>query len=279
MGEGAKFRDLLNALLREPLAHFMVAGLLVFLISAWRGETGDPANRTITINAEQVARLGAEWEQNWRRAPTPGEIDGLIRDNIKDEIYYREAQRMGLDEDDAVIRRRLRSKMEYLAGAQVESTTVTDATLEAWLQKYPARFAPEAAFSFDQIYLGDDAGANSGAILKRLTEGEDWAQQGNAISLPKSLENAERADVLRLFGPEFTDSLADLAAGRWSGPVASGFGSHLVRLRAIDTPPKPQLARVRQAVENDWRAATYEARKAAAYQALLDGYTIRIDKP
>ena len=98
-------------------------------------------------------------------------------------------------------------------------------------------------------------------------------------SLPKSLENAERADVVKLLGPEFTDALAGLAAGRWSGPVASGFGSHLVRLRAINTPPKPQLARVRQAVENDWRAATYEARQAAAYQALLDGYTIRIAKP
>jgi hypothetical protein len=33
------------------------------------------------------------------------------------------------------------------------------------------------------------------------------------------------------------------------------------------------------AVENDWREANRTARENAAYQALLDGYTIRIAKP
>jgi hypothetical protein len=32
-------------------------------------------------------------------------------------------------------------------------------------------------------------------------------------------------------------------------------------------------------VSNDWRAETQATREAAAYQALLDGYDIRIAKP
>jgi peptidyl-prolyl cis-trans isomerase C len=104
----------------------------------------------------------------WRRPPQPQEIDALIRDYIKEEIYYREAKRLGLDEDDTVIRRRLRSKMEYLASAQVESAQADDTTLQAWLNKYPARFARDATYSFDQIYLGENGRDEAADILRAL---------------------------------------------------------------------------------------------------------------
>lgn len=269
----------IRRLLREPLVHFVAAGFLVFLLSSWRGEAVDPASRTITITQDQVARLSASWEQTWRRPPSQSEIEALIRDYIKEEVYYREARRLGLDEDDSVIRRRLRSKMEYLTEAQVESARPDDAALGAWLARYPERFATDAAYSFDQIYLGTDNDSNAASILREVSSGADWAVQGQQISLPKSLDNAVRGDIERQFGTAFAGSLAALPTGTWTGPVMSGFGSHLVRVRAVHTPLKLELDDVRQAVENDWRAATYKEREAKAYQALLSGYTIRIKQP
>jgi len=268
----------LKPLLREPLVHFLLAGLAVFLFSAWRGEEVDPASRTITIDEEQVSRLVASWQQTWQRPPTQAEIDGLIRDYIKGEIYYREAKRLGLDEDDTVIRRRLRAKMEYIAAAQVENATPDDATLQKWLDRNPARYTANAAYSFDQIYLGQGDGAAS-RIKAALADGGDWTKLGETISLPRSLENAPQADIGRDFGEGFAAALASSPTGKWTGPLQSGFGLHLVRIRAVKTPEKPKLAEVRQAVENDWRATTTREREAAAYQALLDGYTIKIAKP
>lgn len=268
----------LKPLLREPLVHFLLAGLAIFLFSAWRGEEVDPASRTITIDAEQVSRLVASWQQTWQRPPTQAEIDGLIRDHIKGEIYYREAKRLGLDEDDTVIRRRLRAKMEYLAAAQVENAMPDDATLQQWLDRNPGRYAARATYSFDQIYLGQSAGAAE-RVQAALAAGSDWSKLGGVISLPRSLENAPQGEIARDFGEGFVSAFAGLKAGQWSGPVRSGFGLHLVRIRAVKAAEKPKLADVRQAVENDWRAATTRAREAAAYQALLDGYTIRIAQP
>jgi peptidyl-prolyl cis-trans isomerase C len=276
MDEGGNWRGKAQAWLREPLVHFMLAGLLVFFFSMWRGESVDPASRTINITAEQVARLSASWEKMWRRPPSPGDIDALIRDYIKEEVYYREARRLGLDEDDAVIRRRLRSKMEFLASAQVESVRPDDRVLEDWLEKHPARFAADAVYSFDQIFLGS---VNASLVLKAVSSGADWTNQGEQISLPKSLESASQSEVERQFGADFVRSLATASRGKWVGPIASGFGPHLVRLRQVETKARPWLAEVRQAVENDWRAETYQTREAKAYQALLDGYTIRIEKP
>jgi hypothetical protein len=43
------------------------------------------------------------------------ELQGLIEDYIRDEVFYREGRAAGLDRDDALIRRRVRQKMEFLA--------------------------------------------------------------------------------------------------------------------------------------------------------------------
>lgn len=271
----------IRSLGREPLVHFLLAGLVVFLVSAWQGNVVDPASRTITISAPVVDRLAQGWTQTWQRRPTDAELDGLIRDYIKEEVFYREAKRLGLDEDDSVIRRRLRSKMEFLAGAEVEAETPDEATLTAWLAKNPQKYAPDARYSFDQIYLGagDASLQDVAAVRRQLRAGADWKTLSKSISLTATGEGVAKSDIVRDFGGDFAHSLSGLKPGEWSGPIASGFGEHLVRLRAITAPSVPQLKDVRQAVENDWRAATLRDRETRAYQALLDSYTIRIAKP
>lgn len=255
----------------------------MFLFFAWRGNAVDPASRTIIVDEAQVERLAAIWTQTWQRPPRGVEIDGMIRDYIKEEIYNREAIRLGLDQDDIVIRRRLRSKMEYLEGAAVENSIPSDATLQKWLDSHAAQYASDARFSFDQIYLGEgglaDARQRADAIRGDLTSGRAWKRLGERISLPISMETAATSEIDRQFGDEFTAELTRIKPGTWSGPVASGFGYHLVRVRQIAPGKAVHLSDVRQSVENDWQAATLKDRQARAYQTLLDGYSIRIAKP
>jgi hypothetical protein len=262
-------------LVREPLVHFLAAGALIFAV--WGGG-GDVADRTITVTEAQVRGLTEQWEQQWHRQPTPAEIDGLIRDLIKDEVYYREAVRMGLDTDDIIIRRRMRSKMEFLVAAQAENEVPSDAALQRWLDTHPRDYATRAALSFDQIYVGSDADCARRA-LAQLVKGTDPATLASPLSVPPTLDDAPAGDIDRQFGDGFAKAVAALPPGRWAGPVTSGFGQHLVRLRQLTPGAVPPLASVRKAVENDWREANRVARENAAYQALLDGYTIRIAKP
>lgn len=265
----------MKRLLREPLVHFLIAGAALFALGGLYG-SADITDRSITIDEAQVQRIATQFQETWRRPPNPKELDGLIRDHIKDEIYFREAIRLGLDVDDPVIRRQLRNKMEFLATSAAENAPPTDAELATYYKANKARYATDPAYSFDQRYFGDDEDAARAAVAA-LNAGKPPAAK--ALSVPAAMERAPASEISRAFGDGFAQSLRTLPDAKWVGPVQSGFGWHAVRIRTRDAASVPPLNEVIAKVSNDWRAGTRKAREAAAYQVLLDGYDINIKKP
>jgi parvulin-like peptidyl-prolyl isomerase len=259
--------------LREPLVHFGVLGVLIFALF---GNATGADERRIVIDAARVERIAGQYAQNFRRAPSPAELDALIRDDVKAEVYYREALRLGLDRDDEVVRRRMRVKMEAFGDTAEDIAAPDDATLQRWLTAHPERFAGEASYTFEQRYLGSDA-TDAPAALAQLRAGQDFA--GAAIPLPARFEAVGAGEAAALFGDGFAATLDRLPRGEWSGPVPSGLGLHLVRVRQRLPAAPPQLAAIRQRVENDWRSEQARARTERAYRALLDRYDVVIEKP
>ena len=261
---------------KEPLVHFLAAGAVLFLLFAWMGEEPDPTSRTINVTQADRARLSLQWEQTMGRPPTDAELDGLTQQFIREEVLYREALRLGLDRDDAVLRKRLASKMDYLATSMAETRQPSDAQLAQWLKDHPQRFASDGATSFDQIYFVEQASAKA-ALARGIPQ--EWGRAGEPISLPATVNDSSNRAVEEKFGRRFADELAAMPAnGRWTGPIASGFGWHLVRVRARSEGTVPPLADIRRDVENDWRAATLKQRREDAYGVLHDGYRIRIER-
>ena len=260
-------------LLREPLVHFAVLGAVIFALF---GNATSADERRIVIDAARVERIAGQYAQNFRRAPSAGELDALIRDDVKEEVYYREALRLGLDRDDEVVRRRMRVKMEAFGDTAEDIAAPDDATLQRWLAAHPQRFAGEASYAFDQRYLDSDA-VGATTALSELRAGRDYA--GAAIPLPAQFESIGAGETAELFGDDFAAALDRLPLNVWSGPVASGLGQHLVRVRQRQPAPPPHLATIRQRVENDWRAATARERTEREYRALLKRYDVTIEKP
>jgi peptidyl-prolyl cis-trans isomerase C len=265
----------LQKFIREPLVHFLVAGAALFLFMG-QFATGDSNDRRITIDEAKVASLAGQWQQTWRRPPSPGELDSLIREYIKEEIYYREAIRLGLDAEDPVIRRRLRTKMEFLETAQVENIPPTEGELRRFYEARKVQYAQGPTYSFEQKYLGEDVGAAKAAVVA-LSAGERTFAA--PLDVPATMNAAPSDQIARTFGEEFVQSLRGLPVGKWVGPVRSGFGWHAVRISQITATNIPPLEQIRQDVSNDWRAQTRSAREANAYKTLLEGYDIRMERP
>lgn len=255
---------------RDPLAHFLVAGAALWLLLAWRGEPADPASRTIVVSRERQAALAVNFEQLMGRSPTEREQAGLVANDVREEILAREALRLGLDQDDPVIRRRLARKMDDLATAEAEGAMPSDTELARWLAAHPERFGGAARVSFAQVSFATEAEARAALASGRPA-------RGAPLDLPAAMTERTLSEVRERFGIQFAQGLGALApAPGWQGPLPSGLGWHLVRLDRREAGPPAALAEVRAQVLDDWRGATMQARREAAYALLESGYTVRV---
>ena len=264
-------------ILREPLLHFLLLGLVLF---AYYGRVApdDDGKRRIVVTQAEVDLLSTQFQGTWNRPPSPVELNGLVDSYVRDEILYRAGVALGLDRDDAVIKRRVRQKLDVLFEESVAQRPATDADLQAYLDAHPATFHKPAVVSFDQVYFGSDAAAPQRLERARaaLARGADPATLGQATLLPARQDALPLDLIARDFGEEFAGQLAKAPVGEWSGPVTSGFGTHLVRVSAIEPAQSPALADVREAVAREWENERRQQAHAAALAKLREQYRVEI---
>ena len=266
----------IRALLREPLLHFLLIGLALFLLYG-RVSPGDSDSRRIVVSQSQVDDMVRQYQASFNRPPTPVEIRGLIDTYVRDEIVYREGLSMGLDEDDAVIKRRIRQKYGLIAEEE-ERSEPTETDLLAYLKANPGKFLRPAVVSFDQVFfdpatIGPQA---VGAAKAALAKGADPAKFGQPSMLPRHVANSSIDLVARDFGDNFARQIAAAPVGQWIGPVTSGFGVHLMRVSTRAAPAVPPLDQVRAAVAREWESDQRTRSSEADYRRARADYEVII---
>jgi hypothetical protein len=273
-------RSQVGRLWQEPLVQFLAIGALLFILFSWRG--GPSGSTRIVITPGQLDAMSATFERTWQRPPSARELKGLVDDYVREEIATREAMAMGLDRDDAAIRRRLRLKFEFVAAEAIDSTPPAEAELHAWLQAHSDAFRVDAEISFRQVYINADRrgrGAEEEAtkILATLTAMGPSAPLegvGDTFMLPREMDRATRTDIARQYGSGFAEALAKVEPGRWTGPLRSGLGMHLVLVRERSEGRLPPLAEVRAQVEREFLADRRRREIDALYTRLFSRYTV-----
>lgn len=274
-----KIRLLTARLAREPLVHFLIAGAAVFALMS--GRPPEPGERRIVVDEAVISRLVNRWTATYRRAPTEAEIDGLIRDHVSDQIYYREGVRLGLDRDDEVVIRRMRTKLLASASSDVETRTAGDAELQKLIDANPQRYAAEPRIDFEHLYLGADTSAgrdSARAMLARLRLGKTVGIVLPPAPIDRRFVDAAPSEIAEQFGGQFADAIGELPPGGWHGPLASGLGLHLVRVERKRTSAPRRLTDIRQRVENDWRAAAIARAEEEDYREMAARYDVVIER-
>jgi hypothetical protein len=270
--------------LREPLVHFLAIGALLFLVFNWRGG-GGPSSSRIVITPGQIDSMVAGFVRTWQRPPTDQELKGLVDDYVREEMATREAMAIGLDRDDTVIRRRLRQKLEFVAEDTIDAAPATEAELQAWLGAHPELFTTEPQIAFRQVYLSPDRrgaaiDADARMLLARLAAAGPSAaidHVGDVLMLPGEVSHASRTDVARQFGDEFADAILKVEPGRWTGPLRSGYGLHLVFVRERKDERLPGLAEVRPIVEREFLSDRRKRRLNEMYEQMLARYRVTVE--
>jgi len=275
-----------SRLIREPLVHFMVLGAALFILYYHVGDDRGERYDRIVVDEVEVLRLTGQFQRTWMRPPSRQELEGLAEDFVKEEILYREALALGLDQDDLVIRRRLSQKMEFLNTDLVAQQTPTEEQLQTYLNSHPDKFMRPAHISFQQIYLGGGEGTDNvqrkaAALLERLVAEPEtvWQELGDPTLLPPALTDSSDRYIATIFGNALVESIAGAPLDRWSGPHASAYGQHLVRVTGRTPASLPALTEVRAQVEREWGNERRVQSNEQFYLKLRERYAVEIHLP
>jgi peptidyl-prolyl cis-trans isomerase C len=275
--------------LREPLLHFMFIGAAIYLLYAVFSEpAAKETDKTVVVSAGEIEWMNTAWKKRWNRPPTTEELDGLIKQYIKETVLYREALTMGLNKHDQVIRRRLAQKLEFLAKDLVALTPPTEKELQAYFMEHQEYYSESTLFTFTQVFIDpdkrgdatlDDAEKIKAALIAMGENIDDVNELGDNLMLQNYYPEKDQAEIEKQFGSGFAESLVELSPGQWHGPVLSGYGVHLVYLHSIVEPPAIVLEDVHKRVTLDWETEKGIELNQQFYESLREQYTIIIKQP
>ena len=273
-------------LLREPLLHFLVLGAALFALYGVVNKKDAEAPAKIVISESRVASLADRFARTWRRPPTQQELQGLIEDDIRDEVFYREGRAAGLDRDDFFIRRRVRQKMEFLA-EDIAAAEPSEEQLAAYLASNPERFRTEDRLTFHHVFLsatrrGGALEGDARQIAATLVQYECHSggrHIGDPFLLGETFRQMPQSDVVRTFGEGFAKQIAAVEPGRWQGPISSSFGAHFIFIDERTRGSLPPLDTVREAVQREWLNARRVEAEDKLYRTLRDRYQIVVETP
>ncbi|HWQ92543.1 MAG TPA: peptidylprolyl isomerase [Clostridia bacterium] len=276
----------MKKLVRDPLLHFLLLGAVIFIAHRLVSGRADGELQTIVVTEGQIAAMTIGFSRTWQRPPTPEELEGLVRDRVREEVYYREAMAMGLDRDDTIIRRRLQQKLEFVTEDVAALVEPTDAELTEYFKTHADDFRVEGRLTFSQVYLNPDKhgerlpeeAAQLLIQLRQKGREADLSSFGDPFLLERRLQGTPPGEVAKQFGEKFAANLDAIPVGQWLGPVESSYGVHLVLVEERTQGRLPGLAEVRDAVHRDWTNARRLESNEKFFQSLLQRYVVTVEK-
>jgi hypothetical protein len=248
----------------------------------------EQGNRSrIELTDGDLHQLEVGWMAQWRRPPTPEEMRRLVDNKVREEILYREALALGLDQDDTIVKRRMVQKMEFLAEDLAALRDPSRDELRAWFEQNASRFTVPGRASFRHLYFsfdrrGERAREAAEAVLAQLAGTPADAPAAATLADPFMFQDSygDRSpeQVANVFGGKFTRLLFQLQPGAWQGPIESGFGWHLVRLETMTASRVPAFEEVESEVKAAWIAEQRAESRRRAFEAMRARYEIILPK-
>lgn len=276
-------------LLRDPLLHFLLLGTLLFAVYYALNPAGESSQENlIRVTQGDIERLRQAFEKQRQYQPTEEELQGLIQAHLKEEVLYREALAMGLNKDDAIVRRRMAQKLEFLITDVTVPDEVDDSLLLTFYEENAADYMRAASLSFRHIYYNPDLRGErllveADAALQTLQSTGAGLQAaddlGDRFMLSTSFQQNSTFQISRVFGSEFSERIVELAPGSWQGPIRSGYGLHLVFVYEREDASLQAFTEVRERVMTDYLFELRQSRNEEVLEKLKSRYRIVIESP
>ena len=277
----------IKKILKSPLVYFFVIGFVIFGLHSFlnREKQDDTDPFTVDVTSADIEWIRSSWEARMKRQPMQHELQELINRFIRDEILFREAMAMDLDDRDLVIQRRLVQKLTFVFEDLAETIEPTNDELKKYMQENHEKYRIPEMISFTQVYFNPEKRKNimeeTESLLAGLKSKESAPEEavflGDSIMIDSAFREKSPDEVARILGKEFADELFSIDENGWQRPIGSTFGLHLVYISDHIASQMPEFENIRENVKNDFM---YDRKKKvidSAYKAVKSRYTILVE--
>lgn len=272
----------MKKLLKEPLVHFILIGIGLFILYGWVSGREDSREK-IYFDDYDMNNIIASWEMQWRRLPTDEELKSLVEQNIRQEVFYQEALKMNLDHNDEIIKRRLAQKMNFLSNDLATLKEPNENELRKYYEENQDKYLLPPIYSFYQISYRSDSRPDPESDARQSLSNikgqspETLKGQGDKLPFPYFFNSIDKDELDRQLGLEFATALEDLDTAAWSGPVRSGFGWHLVHMTKKIPARAPEFQSILKELKRDFEYENQRKINDQVYDELRSNYDIEYD--
>ena len=256
--------------LKDPLVAFLSIGAIIFLVTSFF--SSEEISYEVKIDEIDVERLRDQWELQMRRPPSHEELWDLLNQFVREEIYYRESQRLGLDINDSIVRQRMVQKLTFLTEDIATAAPIANAELEEYFSQNKDDYRIAARYSFSHRYFSVDRrkDAKSDANEALISQ-----EPGDPFMLQKRYSARSESQIGALFGRDFAKALSTMeVSSSWQGPLESAYGWHVVRLEDQEKGHVPDFVVVSEKVAVDAKQVARRAANQAYYEGLRERYNV-----
>ena len=261
----------MKRLLKDPLLLFFAVGALIYILSQAFAEPS--ISYDIEVTEADINRISEQWQMQMRRPPNATELDGLVAQHVKEEIYYREAQRLNLQEHDTIVRRRLVQKLTFLTEDVATAVPLTNDELRTYFEANKDSYRIPPRLSFTHRYFSSDRREN--AQKDAAAALRDVETRGDPFMLQRTYTLRSERDIGDLFGREFASALFQLEPNaEWQGPIESAYGWHPVVVTASAPSELPTFEAIAQRIAIDAQQQQRRDANEAYFERLRAQYAI-----
>jgi peptidyl-prolyl cis-trans isomerase C len=266
---------------REPFVHFVLLGAALFFVNHYLEQRSRYTR--ITITRQQVQGIAENYRLQYGGLPSVQQLDALVDNFIREEIFYHEALKLGLDSDDEIIRRRLVQKYEFLQQDLATPAQPTESQLLDYYHQHLDQYRRPRTVTFTHVYFSTDGRGD----VEAREAAQALASSLNVRGLSRAVDAGDRFpgaydfaalsrdELARVFGKEgLAQSIFDVETDRWSQPLRSGFGWHTVHVSARDPGRQATFDEARDDVRRDYVEGERNQRNAATLAKLRRTFEI-----
>ena len=229
---------------------FFIIGLCIYLLDIGLNPQEDP--KEIYISDQEVLSLVSAWESQVGRKPNDDEISRIINNLIEEEILYREALLLGLDQEDRIIKRRLAQKISFLK----QETLINKPSNNDLINYYNVNkdnYFVKPTYTFTHYFFSaeDNSLVRSNNAFKEILAGSNNIE-ADPFFLGKNFIGKNIDEISRSFGKIFSLNFTkDITLNEWLGPFKSSFGHHIIKVNTTSSGYYPMITEVLNQVEID----------------------------